>query len=157
VLLADQDRQRWDHDAIDEGTLLAARALRRAPGPYALQAGIAACHAEAEVDWRSIAGLYDRLARIDPSPAVTLNRAVAVAEVEGPAAGLAMVDSLLTTAAGEAIGRTSHQPHLARADLLRRLDRRDEAVAAYRRALGLATTEPDRRFLARRIDELLAR
>jgi RNA polymerase sigma-70 factor (ECF subfamily) len=80
-----------------------------------------------------------------------------VAEVEGPAAGLAMVDSLLTTAAGEAMGRTSHQPHLARADLLRRLDRRDEAVAAYRRALGLATTEPDRRFLARRIDELLAR
>jgi RNA polymerase sigma-70 factor (ECF subfamily) len=154
VLLADQDRQRWDHDAIAEGTQLAARALRRAPGPYALQAGIAACHAEAEVDWRAIAGLYDRLARIDPSPAVTLNRAVAVAEVEGPAAGLAMVDSLLTTPTGEAIGRTSHQPHLVRADLLRRLDRPEEALIAYRRALGLATTEPDRRFLARRIDEL---
>ncbi|MCU1372727.1 MAG: polymerase subunit sigma-24 [Actinomycetia bacterium] len=154
VLLADQDRAQWDHAAIAEGTLLAAGAVRRAPGPYALQAGIAACHAETPADWRTIAELYDRLARIDPSPAVTLNRAVAVAEVDGPDAGLAMVDSLLASPAGEAVARTSHQPHLVRADLLRRLGRTDESAAAYRRALGLATTEPERRFLARCLDEL---
>jgi RNA polymerase sigma-70 factor (ECF subfamily) len=154
VLLADQDRSRWDHAAIEEGRRLAADSLGRAPGPYALQAGIAAGHAADPTDWAAIAALYDRLARIDPSPAVVLNRAVAVAEVEGPAPALLMVDSLLASPAGAAIGRTSHQPHLVRGDLLRRLGRTDESAAAFRHALGLATTEPQRRFLARQIDEV---
>ena len=153
VLLADQDRDRWDRAAIDEGRRYAADALRRAPGPYALQAGIAAGHAEDPTDWPLIAALYDRLARIDPSPAVVLNRAVAVAEVEGPAPALLMVDSLLASPAGAAVARTSHQPHLVRADLLRRMGRSDESAAAFREALGLATTEPQRRFLQRQLND----
>jgi RNA polymerase sigma-70 factor (ECF subfamily) len=154
VVLADQDRSRWDHDAIVEGRRLAAGALGGSVGPYALQAGIAAGHTEEPSDWPMIAALYDRLARLDPSPAIVLNRAVAVAEVEGPAPALAMVDSLLGSPAGEAVARTSHQPHLVRADLLRRLGLGDDALVAYRRALALVTTDPQRRFLEARIDEL---
>jgi RNA polymerase sigma-70 factor (ECF subfamily) len=146
VLLADQDPARWDHPAIEEGRRLVAEALPGG-GPYALQAGIAAGHSFVPADWPSIVRLYDRLARIDGSPAVVLNRAVAVAEVEGPAPALLMVDSLLASPAGEAVARTSHQPHLVRADLLRRLGRGDESRAAFERALELATTEPQRRFL----------
>jgi RNA polymerase sigma-70 factor, ECF subfamily len=160
VLLADQDRGRWDHAAIREGTALAAAALRRGRLPYALQAGIAACHATAatgaDVDWTTVAALYGELARLDPSPAVVLNRAVAVAEVDGPGAGLAMVESLLSTPAGQALARSSHQPHAARADLLRRLGRPGEASEAYERAAAMAPTDPERRFLAGRAAELAA-
>jgi RNA polymerase sigma-70 factor, ECF subfamily len=158
VLLADQDRDRWDHAAIAEGTALAADALSRGRGPYAVQAGIAACHAGAPVegpaDWPTISRLYAELARLEPSPAVTLNRAVAVAEVEGPAAGLALIDSLLGTESGAALARASSAPHVARGDLLARLGRRSAAADSFRRALELAPTEPERRFLAGRLDAL---
>jgi RNA polymerase sigma-70 factor (ECF subfamily) len=154
VLLADQDRSRWDRQAIGEGLSLAGTALRRGRGPYALQAGLAACHAAAPTaaltDWRAIARLYDELARLDPSPVVTLNRAVAVAEVEGPAAGLAMLESLASSPGGDHLARTSHLLHGARADLLRRLGRTGDAVDAYRRAAALAGTSPERRFYERR-------
>ncbi len=153
VLLADQDRTRWDHDAIAEGTARANHALSRGRGPYALQAAIATAHAHDgdAVDWLTISRLYAELARLEPTPAVTLNRAVAVAEVEGPAAGLAMVDSLLGTAPGAALARTSSAPHVARGDLLARLDRRQAAAEAFRRALELAPTQPERDFLAHRL------
>jgi RNA polymerase sigma-70 factor (ECF subfamily) len=151
VLLADQDRSRWDRARIDEGLQLAARA---GDGPYALQARIAAEHARAPsaeaTCWPTIAALYDRLARVDPSPAVTLNRAVAVAEVDGPAAGLAMLESLASTDDGARLAASSHLLHGARADLLRRLGRTAEARAAYRRAEELAGTPAERRFYARR-------
>jgi RNA polymerase sigma-70 factor (ECF subfamily) len=152
VLLPDQDPARWDHAAIEEGRALVAQALPGG-GPYALQGGIAAGHSFVPPDWPAIVGLYDRLARIDPSPAVVLNRAVAVAEVEGPAPALLMVDSLLASPAGEAVARTSHQPHVVRADLLRRLGRADESAAALRQALALAPTEPQRRFLQRQLND----
>jgi RNA polymerase sigma-70 factor (ECF subfamily) len=158
VLLADQDRRRWDHAAIREGLGLVRTALTRSRGPYALQAAIAACHAAApsaaDTDWSTIARLYDELARIDPGPAVVLNRAVAVAEVDGPAAGLAMLDSLASTPAGERLAKTSHLLHGARADLLRRLDRLADAQAAYRRAADLATTPAERRFYQRHLTDL---
>jgi RNA polymerase sigma-70 factor (ECF subfamily) len=157
VLLHQQDRRRWDNAAIREGASLAAAALLRSRGPYALQAAIAVCHAAptaAETDWPAIAALYGELTRIDPSPAVVLNRAVAVAEVDGPAAGLAIVDSLLSTAAGAALAASSHQPHVARADFLRRLGRTRDAAAAYRRAAEMAPTAPERRFLAARLADL---
>jgi RNA polymerase sigma-70 factor (ECF subfamily) len=158
VLLADQDRRRWDRAAIAEGLALTRASLarvgssapRRSVGPYALQAAIAAQHAAAPsfeaTDWRVIATLYDQLSRLDPSPAVTLNRAVAVAEVDGPAAGLALLESLASTDAGSRLARTSHLLHGARADLLRRLGRLDDAAAAYRRAAALAGTPAERRF-----------
>jgi RNA polymerase sigma-70 factor (ECF subfamily) len=157
VLLADQDRRRWDRDAIREGAALAAAALAQRRGPYALQAAIAACHATATADgtdWPTIAALYGQLARVDPSPAVVLNRAVAVAEVDGPAAGLAMIDSLLSTAQGAALAASSHHPHVARADLLRRLGRTTAAAAAYRLAAEMAPTAPERRFLTARLEAL---
>lgn len=158
VLLADQDRQAWDHAAIREGATLATAALRRERGPYALQAAIAACHATApapdDVPWATIAALYGELARLDPSPAIVLNRAVAVAEVDGPAAGLTLVDALLSTDAGAALARSSHHPHVARADLLRRLGRPDDAADAYRQAASMAPTDPERRFLERRLADL---
>lgn len=160
VLLADQDRTRWDAAAIDEGVGLAARALHRGRGPYALQAGIAACHAAAstaaDTDWRVVASLYDELRRRDCSAAVELNRAVAMAEVDGPAAGLALLDALVTEPRGAALSRTSHLLHAARADLLRRLDRREEAAQAYRAALALVATEPERRFLERRLAHMVS-
>ena len=155
VLLADQDRSLWDRGLIEEGVALVERALSsRRFGPYTLQAAIAAVHAEAPTpeatDWPQIVGLYDVLARADPSPVVKLNRAVAVAMRDGPAAGLALIDELL--ADGELAAY--HLAHSARADLCRRLGRSAEARAGYERALSLALQEPERRFLARRLAEL---
>lgn len=155
VLLDEQDRSRWNRVLIAEGTALVERALVSGrAGPYALQAAIAAVHAEASTatatDWTQIVGLYDVLRRLDPSPVVALNRAVAVAMHDGPAAGLAEVDAIL------ARGDLSdyHLAHAARADLYRRLGRTDEARAAYRRALELVRQAPERRFLERRVAEL---
>ena len=155
VLLADQDRSRWDRARIAEGTALLERAMSAGEvGPYALQAAIAAAHAEAPTaqatDWHRIVGLYDLLARADPSPVVELNRAVAVSMRDGPAGGLALVDAVLARGRLDAY----HLAHAARADLLRRLGRTAEARAAYRRALDLARQEPQRRFLGRRLEEL---
>ena len=155
ALLADQDRSLWDQGEIVEGAQLVGRAMRTGRvGPYTVQAAIAALHAEAEssaaTDWAQIAGLYDVLLRIAPSPIVELNRGVAVAMRDGAAAGLAAVDRVL--ARGELA--SYHLAHSARADLLARLGRREEAVAAYQRALALATLEPERRFLERRILQL---
>jgi RNA polymerase sigma-70 factor, ECF subfamily len=154
VPLEDQDRSRWDAGQITEGTGLLEAALRRGrPGPYQVQAAIAACHATAAeaaaTDWAQIAALYGRLARLVPSAVVRLNRAVAVGMRDGPAAGLALVEQL--ERAGELAGY--HLLPATRADLLRRLGRRDEAAAAYREALELAPTEPERRYLARRLSE----
>ncbi len=155
VLLDDQDRSLWNRDQIAEGSALVERALSsRRFGPYTLQAAIAAVHAEAPTaaatDWARIVGLYDVLARTDPSPVVELNRAVAVAMRDGPLAGLALVDALL--ARGDL--RDYHLAHSARADLCRRLGRTAEARASYARALGLARQDPERRFLERRLREL---
>ncbi len=155
VLLEAQDRSLWDRAAIAEALPLVEGALtpRRPAGPYSLQAAIAALHAEAEraeaTDWQQIALLYGELANVLPSPVVTLNRAVAIAMADGPAAGLALVDAL---ASGGALD-DYHLLHAARADLLRREGRREEAAAAYRRALELATNEAERRFLAARLAE----
>jgi RNA polymerase sigma-70 factor (ECF subfamily) len=155
VLLADQDRSCWDRGKIEEGIALVRQALR-APryGSYAVQAAIAALHAQAptaaETDWSEIAGLYDVLLEIDPSPVVELNRAVAIAMRDGAAAGLTLVDAIVARGALEHY----HLAHAARADLLARLGRRDGAVTAYERALALASQEPERRFIERRIGEL---
>jgi RNA polymerase sigma-70 factor (ECF subfamily) len=151
VLLDDQDRSLWDRDLIARGVALLDRALAlRRPGPYQLQAAIAALHARArepgETDWTEIALLYAELARLQPSPVVELNRAVAVAMAEGPAAGLELLDDLPL--------ERYHLFHSARADLLRREGRVDEARAAYERARELVTNEPERAFLSRRIAEL---
>jgi RNA polymerase sigma-70 factor (ECF subfamily) len=150
VLLEDQDRSRWDHDMIDEGLSTLDRALdERAPGPYQLQAAIAALHARApraqDTDWPQIAALYGTLALLEPSPVVELNRAVAVAMADGPAVALPLVDALATE-----LDRY-HLFHAARADLLRRLGRDEEAAAGYRRALELATNPAERAFLNRRL------
>jgi RNA polymerase sigma-70 factor (ECF subfamily) len=155
VLLEEQDRSRWDTAAIEEALPLVEAALvaRRPPGPYALQAAIAGVHAHArdaaDTDWREIAMLYRELAAAAPGPVVELNRAVAIAMAYGPAAGLERLDRLAE--AGTLDDR--HLLHAARADLLRREGRHDEAAAAYRRALALAGTAPERRFLARRLRE----
>ena len=151
VLLEQQDRTRWNRERIVEGVALVERALRtKRFGPYAIQAAIAAVHAEAptaqDTDWAQIVGLYDVLLRADPSPVVELNRAAAVAMLRGPAAGLALVDALL--ARGELT--TYHLAHSARAELLRRLGRQGEAREAYEKALELATQEAERRFLRAR-------
>src|SRR3989442_233175 len=158
VLLNDQDRSLWNRAQIAEGSVLVQRALSsRRFGPYALQAAIAAVHAEAPsaaaTDWAQIVGLYDVLARADPSPVVELNRAVAVARRDGPAAGLALIDAIL----GRGDLRDYHLAHSARADLCRRLGRTAEARASYERALSLTRQEPERRFLERRLRELLDR
>jgi RNA polymerase sigma-70 factor (ECF subfamily) len=155
VLLADQDRLLWDREQIAEGKALVERALAsRRFGPYTLQAAIVAVHAEAPTaeatDWAQIVALYDALARVEPSPVVELNRAVAVAMRDGPEAGLALVDAIL--ARGELADY--HLAQAARADLFRRLGRADEAAAAYRKALDLARQEPERRFLEGRLQEL---
>ena len=157
VLLEDQDRSLWDHDRIAEGVSLVERALgTRRFGPYALQAAIAALHAEAPTaeatDWPQIVALYDLLMKADGTPVVALNRAAAVAMRDGPAAGLALIDAILER--GEL--REYRFTHAARADLLRRLDRRDEAVAAYRRALELTNQAMERRFLERRLASIVA-
>jgi RNA polymerase sigma-70 factor (ECF subfamily) len=152
VLLEEQDRTLWNRAQIAEGVALVERALTsRRFGPYSLQAAIAAVHAEAPTaaatDWAQIVGLYDVLMRADPTPVVELNRAAAVAMRDGPAAGLALIDAIL--ARGELGGY--HLAHAARADLLRRLGRSDDARRAYERALTLATQEAERRFLERRL------
>jgi RNA polymerase sigma-70 factor (ECF subfamily) len=152
VLLADQDRALWNRALIAEGSALVERALAsRRFGPYTLQAAIAAVHAEAATadatDWAQIVGLYDLLLRVDPSPVVELNRAVAVAMRDGPAAGLELVDAILDRG-----DLTDYRlAHAARADLCRRLGRSGDARAAYRRALELTRQEPERRFLERRL------
>jgi RNA polymerase sigma-70 factor (ECF subfamily) len=155
VLLADQDRSRWDRAQIEEGAALVERALAsRRVGPYTLQAAIAAVHSQAPTpeatDWHEIVGLYDLLLRLERSPVVELNRAVAVAMRDGPDAGLALVDAIL--ARGD-LG-DYRLAHAARADLCRRLSRVEEARAAYGRALALTRQEAERRFLERRLAEL---
>ena len=152
VLLEDQDRSRWNRARIDEGARLLERALaRRRVGPYQLQAAIAAVHASAgqpgQTDWARIAELYSALATLEPSPVIELNRAVAVAMASGAEHGLELIDRIEGLAG-------YHLLHAARADLLRRLDRRNEAAAAYRRALQLATHPAERSFLERRLESV---
>jgi RNA polymerase sigma-70 factor, ECF subfamily len=158
VLLEDQDRLAWDREAIEEGHRLVLAALEGGrAGRFALQAAIAALHAQAHsyaaTDWHQIVDLYDELLRVWPSPVVALNRAIAVSMVDGPEAGLAAVGAL------EAEGRLAGYRYLpaAKADMLRRLGRRDEAAAAYRTALGLADNDAERAFLERRLDALTSR
>jgi RNA polymerase sigma-70 factor (ECF subfamily) len=155
VLLDDQDRSRWDRVQIAEGLRLVEHALRAGPaGPYALQAAIAAVHAEAptaaETDWSQIAGLYEELYRRLPTPVVALNRAAAVAMAYGPAQGLDLVDDL----AGRGPLDGYYLLHATRADLLRRLGRADQARVAYERALALATNPTEQAFLRRRVSDI---
>jgi RNA polymerase sigma-70 factor (ECF subfamily) len=155
VLLEDQDRALWNRDLIAEGAALVERALlSRRFGPYTLQAAIAAVHAEAQcaaaTDWTQIVGLYGLLLRVEPSPVVELNCAVAVAMRDGPLAGLELIDAIL--ARGELAGY--HLAHSARAELCRRLSRMDEARASYKQALALTQQEPERRFLESRLRQL---
>ena len=156
VLLPDQDRTLWDRTLIAEGQALVRACLRRnTPGPFQIQAAINAVHSDAptaaDTDWTQVLALYDQLIAVAPSPVVALNRAVAVAEVAGSAAGLTAVDAL-----GDQLDRYLHF-HAARADLLRRLDRRAEAADAYTAALDLATNDAERRFLeARRAEVAIA-
>ena len=155
VLLEDQDSSLWNRDYIKEGLALVERALSSQRfGAYTLQAAIAAVHTEgssaAATDWTQIVGLYDLLLQAEPSPVVELNRAVAVAMRDGPAAGLSVVDAIL--ARGDL--KNYHLAHAARADLCRRLGRTAEARASYERALKLSQQEPERRFLERRLAEL---
>jgi RNA polymerase sigma-70 factor (ECF subfamily) len=155
ILLEDQDRSRWSPEQIAEGVGMVERALSsRRFGPYTLQAAIAAVHAEAPsagtTDWAQIVGLYDLLLRVEPSPVIELNRAVALAMRDGPETGLAVVDAIL--ARGDL--DDYRLAHAARADLCRRLGRSAEARASYQRALNLTRTEPERRFLERRMAEL---
>lgn len=155
VLLDEQDRSTWDRVLIEEGGSLVERALGSGRiGPYALQAAISAVHAEAptgaDTDWAQIVGLYDVLARIEASPVVALNRAVAIAMRDGPQAGLDLIDRIF--AGGEL---ADYRPaHAARADLCRRLGKADEAREAYRRTLELTQSEPERRFIEKRLNEL---
>jgi RNA polymerase sigma-70 factor, ECF subfamily len=158
VPLEEQDRALWNREAVAEGVGLLAAAMRRgSPGPYQLQAAIAACHATApeaaDTDWAEISRLYGELARLVPSPVVELNRAVAVAMAEGPAAGLSLIEEL------EASGKLKgyHLLPATRADLLRRLGRRIDAVSAYEEALELAATAAERRYIARRLAEVMGR
>ena len=152
ILLEDQDRSRWDRAKIVEGVSLVDESLRGGrPGRYAVQAAISALHAQApsarETDWAQIAALYAVLGRIQPTPVVELNRAVAIAMSEGLEQGLALVDAI------ELPGY--HWLPAARADLLRRLNRYEESAAAYREALTLVTNEAERRFLERRLAEVM--
>ena len=155
ILLNDQDRSLWNRDQIAEGSALTQQAVSsRRFGPYTLQAAIAAVHAEAPsgaaTDWTQIVGLYDVLARADSSPVIELNRAAAVAMRDGPAAGLTLIDAILSR--GDLADY--HLAHSARAELCRRLGRTAEARASYERALGLTRQEPERRFIERRLWEL---
>ncbi|PYP98096.1 MAG: RNA polymerase subunit sigma-24 [Gemmatimonadetes bacterium] len=155
IPLEEQDRSRWNRAQIEEGAALVRRAFEtRRAGPYALQAAIAAVHAEAPssaaTDWSEIVGLYDVLLRMEPSPVIELNRAAAVAMRDGPEHGLTLIDAIL--ARGEL--QEYHLAHAARADLFRRLGRKSEAAAAYNRALALAVEEPERHLLERRLKEL---
>ena len=151
--LEEQDRTLWNRDAISEGCTLAEAALsQRGFGAYALQAAIAALHGEAasadQTDWPQIVGLYDVLLRVEPSPVIALNRAVAVAMRDGPEAGLALVEPLLPVLPGY------HAAPAAAADLYRRAGRLYEAQSHYRSAAALARQEPERRFLQRRLAEV---
>ncbi|MNZ74075.1 RNA polymerase sigma factor [compost metagenome] len=155
VLLEDQDRSLWNREQIDEGRQLIARALAsQGFGPYCLQAAISAVHAAAAdvagTDWAQIVGLYDALLRIQPSPVIELNRAVALAMRDGPQAGLDVVDAILER--GDLADY--HLAHAARADFCRRLGRNDEARESYRKALELTRQEPERRFLEQRLEQL---
>lgn len=155
VLLEDQDRDRWDRELIEEGTALVERALSQGRfGAFTLQAAIAAVHAEApdveRTDWAQIVALYDLMLRLEPSPVIELNRAVALAMRDGPETGLAVVEELLED---EALA-TYLPAHATRADLLRRLGRRPEAAEAYRTALELTTQKAQRRFLQGRLSEM---
>jgi RNA polymerase sigma-70 factor (ECF subfamily) len=155
ILLDEQNRSRWDRAQIAEGSALIVRALESQRfGPYTLQAAIAAVHAEAPsaaaTDWAEIAGLYELLLRVSPSPVIELNRAAAIAMRDGPQAGLALIDAIL--ARGELTDY--HLAHSARAELQRRLGRVGEATAAYEQALGLTKQEPERRFISKRLAEL---
>jgi RNA polymerase sigma-70 factor (ECF subfamily) len=158
ILLEDQDRSLWNRDLIGEGLALLERASSSPPfGPYTLQAAIVAVHAEASstdtTDWAQIVGLYSLLMRLNPSPVVELNRAVAVAMLDGPSAGLELIDAIL--ARGELTDY--HLAYSARAELCRRLGKTAEARASYERALALVQQEPERRFLERKLRELGAR
>ncbi len=154
VLLEEQDRRRWNHAQIAEALPLVEEALRGGPGPYALQAAIAAVHCRAarpeDTDWARIVRLYDLLERLQPSPVVALNRAAAVAMVDGPRPALQLVDALAATGQLDRY----HLLHATRADLLRRLGALAEAAASYARALALATNDAERRFLERRLREV---
>ncbi len=155
ITLEEQDRSVWNRELIAEGVARVEAALAsRRFGPYALQAAIAAVHAEApgaaQTDWNEIVGLYDALLALDPSPVVELNRAVAVGMREGPAAGLRLIDAIL--ARGDLAGY--HLAHAARADLCRRLGRAPEARVSYQKALELSQQEPERRYLRRRLAEV---
>lgn len=154
VILEEQDRSQWHRDQIAEALPLVEEAFRGLVGPFTIQAAIAALHCSAasaeQTDWRQIVQLYDVLLQVQPSPIVSLNRAVAVAMAEGPAAGLAAIDAL----GGEL--DEYHLLHSARADLLRRMGRLEEAGAAYERALALVTNDTERRFLERRLREVRA-
>jgi RNA polymerase sigma-70 factor (ECF subfamily) len=155
VLLEEQDRSLWNREYIAEGVALTTQALRtRMFGPYCLQAAIAAVHAEAPsiaaTDWSEIIGLYDVLSRLDPSPVVALNRAVAVSMRDGPSVALPLIEEILEEL------KTYHLAHAVHADLCRRLGREADALASYERALSLAQQEPERRFLKARISALTA-
>ena len=155
MLLEEQDRALWNRDQIGEGRALVEQSLASQRfGVYAVQAAIAAVHSAAAspaaTDWAQIAALYDVLLRVEPSPVVELNRAVAIAMRDGPAAGLELVDAILDR--GDLADY--HLAHAARADLCRRLGRMAEARTAYQRALELARQEPERRFLLKRLQEI---
>ncbi len=153
VLLEDQDRSLWKRDQIAEALPMIEDAFRAGPGPYAVQAAIASLHCQAaqaaDTDWPQIVRLYDLLERLQPSPVVSLNRAVAVAMVEGPKAGLAIIDAVSSSNLNG-----YHLLHAARADLLRRLGNAAEAAESYKRALALVTNDKERRFLERRLAEV---
>ena len=153
--MENQDRSLWNRTLIEEGSRLVRTALEtRRFGPYTLQAAIGAVHAEAPhaaaTDWTEIVGLYDALLRMDDSPVIELNRAVAVAMRDGPEAGLTSIDAIL----GRGDLKEYRLAHAARAEFCRRLGRTADALAAYRKALGLTRQEPERRFLERRIAEI---
>jgi RNA polymerase sigma-70 factor (ECF subfamily) len=154
VILEEQDRSRWNQQQIAEALPLVEEALRDGPGPYTLQAAIAALHCQAaraaDTDWRQIVGLYNLLERLQPSPIISLNRAVALAMADGPRPGLAIIDDLAATGALD----DYHLLHAARADLLRRSGNAGEAAKSYGRALELVTNESERRFLERRLREV---
>jgi RNA polymerase sigma-70 factor (ECF subfamily) len=154
IVLDEQDRSRWDQRQIAEALPLVEEALRGQPGPFALQAAISAVHCQAaraeDTDWPQIVRLYDLLERLQPSPIVSLNRAVAVAMADSPEPALVLIDQL---AASDDLANY-HLLHAARADLLRRLGSRVEAAKSYQRALALVTNDSERRFLERRLREV---
>jgi RNA polymerase sigma-70 factor (ECF subfamily) len=156
VLLEEQDRRRWNHAQIAEALPLVEEALRGGPGPFALQAAIAALHCQAarpeDTDWPQILRLYDLLERVKPSPVVSLTRAAAVAMVDGPRPALALLDELAVSGDLDRY----HLLHAARADLLRRLGSSEEAAKSYARAIGLSTNDAERRFLERRLREVIS-